>query len=542
MYGSVVTDHRHRTKASSPAIRATGPPVPISWREWLFPTKDFTQTGRVGISPNNRFLFWFDGLLVLALFLTATVTVFVVCILQTKPLDANGEFVEDDNFSQLSVRLLYDYLMDVIFLSDFFLGFFRAYREDHGRGRLVFDLREIQDKYMSKPGFTADFVSSIPYDWLVVIGTMADIRPHNLRFLRLIRLLRLHRGYRIVDQSAWYQQFTLRVDSRKLHMCQLAFGFLMVEHWASCWWVWLGKEEVLLDKRYTWVDRLEENGFVFNRSSEFDLYIVGLYWASTVSSSVGSGDIVPTNPHEAIFVALFQIMGGCLFAYAVSSLVGLYAALHALEESRGVAIDNVNEMLNELNRESAHVDIERIRSFVWQACDARQARARRRMAPGGALAQLSPQLRDEVLLAERQPWVEKFWFLAGASPRLATALCREAVWVTYAPGDHITLLYNQGMVVTRGVAATSDQVLVRGSILGVAGLATVASKSTCAGPSMLCLNFVEGLMLNSVVVDRIMQTEANKYELRRWRRAKARYGLVRWAREQQLGRVSGIAL
>ena len=163
--------------------------------------------------------------------------------------------------------------------------------------------------------------------------------------------------------------------------------------------------------RYTWIDRLEENGFVFNRNSNWDLYIVGLYWASTVSSSVGSGDIVPANPLEAIFVAFFQILGGCLFAYAVSSLVGSYSALRAQEDSRNSAVDAVNEMLRELKSESADLDYEKVRQFVWQAQDARAARARRRFAPGGALSQLSPQLRDEVLLAERKPWLDVVWFV-----------------------------------------------------------------------------------------------------------------------------------
>lgn len=45
---------------------------------------------------------------------------------------------------------------------------------------------------------------------------------------------------------------------------------------------------------------------------------------------------------------------------------------------------------------STHLPTEQVRAFVWQACDARAARTRRRFAPGGALAQLSPQLRDEV--------------------------------------------------------------------------------------------------------------------------------------------------
>jgi len=506
---------------------------PPNWASWLFPANEWKLNGNVGLSPSNWFVQWFDRLLVVALLLTATVTVFVVCIVMTRPLGQDGKFVDDDPFSKWSLRLFYDLSMDVIFLVDFILGFYRAYREDGGRGRMIYDLQEIQRKYVSSPGFTVELLSSIPYDLLVFIGNILGFQTHNMRFLRLIRLFRVQRGYRIINQSLWYQKFSLRVDSRKLHMAQLVFGLLMVEHWASCWWVWLGREEILLEqKRYTWVDRLEENGFIFNRNSELELYIVGLYWASTVSSSVGSGDIVPANPQEAMFVAIFQILGGILFAYAVSSLVGLYAALHASEESRGAAIDAVNEMLMELHRESASIDVEKIRMFVWQSCDARAARARRRLAPGGALAQLSPQLRDEVFLAERQPWINKIWFLRDSRPRLARALARDAKWVTYAPGDHVTLTPDQGLVVTRGVATTSDLVLVRGSTFGLDGLATQSNTvRKMKGPSMLCLNFVEALMLESSTVERNVRQEGDSYELKRFLRARVRYGLLRWARK-----------
>jgi hypothetical protein len=235
-----------------------------------------------------------------------------------------------------------------------------------------------------------------------------------------------------------------------------------------------------------------------------------------------------------MFVALFQILGGCLFAYAVSSLVGLYAALHANEEGRGAAIDAVNEMLAELRREHAEVDVEKIRNFVWQAGDARAARARRRLAPGGALAQLSPQLRDEVYVAERFPWMEQIWFLKGARPKLARSICREAKWVTYAPGDHVTLSLDVCIVITRGVATTRDHVLVRGSTLGIQGLATSRRpvSSALKPPTMLCFNFVEGLMFDSATVEKNIRSDGDPVEYKRWLKARTRYGLMRWAKEQ----------
>ena len=117
-----------------------------------------------------------------------------------------------------------------------------------------------------------------------------------MRFLRLLRLLRgtkktrrkklqltkkntVHRLNRILDSTPTFKSLMLRMDSRKLHMIRLVVVLLLIEHWAACIWVWIGREEVLLDKgRYTWIDRLTQNGFIFDPSSELDLYVVALYW------------------------------------------------------------------------------------------------------------------------------------------------------------------------------------------------------------------------------------------------------------------------
>lgn len=502
--------------------------------DWLPPSHD--GLGRIGISPHNRLVQAFDFILCLSLIYTATVAVFVVCVAMTQPAKpgrhhgtVTSQFSPTDHPIWSAVGTTIDSVLDAVFLTDFVLGFFRAFRLDGGRGRMVFELKEIRHLYVSHPAFVLDFLSSLPFPVMVlVLGTLFNLEAHSLRFLRLIRLMRVHRAYSIIDQSRTYQAFTLRVDSKKLHMAQLVMGLLLVEHWASCWWVWLGREEVLLNAdRYTWIDRLEENGFLFNRTSELELYIIGVYWASTVSTSVGSGDVVPANPQEAMFVAVFQILGGCMFAYAVSSLVGLYAALHVIEEGRGRAIDSVNEMLMELTQENSPVDVDKIRTFVWLACDARAARARRRLAPGGAMSQLSPQLRDEVFLAERQKWMDLIWFLKHIQPKLARVICREAKWVTYAPGDFVTLTTDQCVVFTRGVATTRHLVLVRGCVLGAEGLATVPRPGK--GPCFLCISFVEALMFESANVNRAVRSHGDKYEQKRLLKARARYGLLRWA-------------
>lgn len=90
----------------------------------------------------------FDWILCVSLMFTATFSVFVVCIWLTRPAHGDGggynvPFVDHiahkHNNYDLIIKLI-DLVLDCVFLADFVLGFFRAFRLDGGRGRMVFEL------------------------------------------------------------------------------------------------------------------------------------------------------------------------------------------------------------------------------------------------------------------------------------------------------------------------------------------------------------------------------------------------------------------
>lgn len=112
------------------------------------------------------------------------------------------------------------------------------------------------------------------------------------------------------------------------------------------------------------------------------------------------------------------------------------------------------------------------------------------------------------------------------------ALARESKWITYAPGDFVSLTSDQLVIITRGIATTNDRILVRGSTLGLAELATLKRGLVHKGKSFLCINFVEALLLESASVEKCVRNEGTPSEYKKFLRARAVYGLLRWSREK----------
>jgi hypothetical protein len=62
-------------------------------------------------------------------------------------------------------------------------------------------------------------------------------------------------------------------------------------------------------------------------------YLASLYWAAVTVSTVGYGDIVPSNNIE-MFICLFLLFSGvALYSYIVSTLSNLFSSVHQGDET-----------------------------------------------------------------------------------------------------------------------------------------------------------------------------------------------------------------
>jgi hypothetical protein len=59
----------------------------------------------------------------------------------------------------------------------------------------------------------------------------------------------------------------------------------------------------------------------------YKLYIWGYYWATTVATTIGFGDISPVDFREAIVVALVEVFGTMMMAYNISEVGSIITSI-----------------------------------------------------------------------------------------------------------------------------------------------------------------------------------------------------------------------
>jgi hypothetical protein len=56
-------------------------------------------------------------------------------------------------------------------------------------------------------------------------------------------------------------------------------------------------------------------------------YVVSVYWAAVTCTTVGYGDILPTNNYELLWAMMIIVFGVALFAYMLSDLSSKFMEL-----------------------------------------------------------------------------------------------------------------------------------------------------------------------------------------------------------------------
>lgn len=181
--------------------------------------------------------------------------------------------------------------------------------------------------------------------------------PHPICMLKLFRILRLLRMLRL---PRW-NLFLARWHSWGAFPYYLfdLFKFLVVStlacHWFACAWI-MAEDKVTGG----WGDYHSETSWLSNLLSQkgdpclpdathdpWCTYQLAAYWAMTTLTTVGYGDIVPTNMVEYSLCTAFMLLSGFVWAYVVGSVVSLLSNLDPAGDKFKHRMDEMNEMMNE---------------------------------------------------------------------------------------------------------------------------------------------------------------------------------------------------
>ncbi|CAL8141849.1 unnamed protein product [Orchesella dallaii] len=268
-------------------------------------------------------------------------------------------------------------IIDNILWIDILLKFFTAI-EISNRKTFCKSLRKIVKHYVCRPtGFIYDFIVAFPYD----LATGND--GTKLMMLRCFLSLKYF-------SDLWKLQDAVEVSTLKFKLTTSISFLLYLAHILACIFFWIScpQSENL--------ENCELNGWVYTFRIQFgklhtpplppgttpkdfnDLYhdpnpshwyIISLYWVMTVLTTVGFGDITPTNFQE-ITLAVFCIFFGSLF---LSIMLGnITTGLSSLSKAKRNFLGKVEKTLDYLKiiglSSVAHKTLSAYCNMTWNNC------------------------------------------------------------------------------------------------------------------------------------------------------------------------------
>jgi len=226
----------------------------------------------------------------------------------------------------------------ISFIIDVCFSFNTAYMEDE---RWVISRPKIAIRYL-QGWFWIDFPSSLPIEFIdsILEGDSASLGM--LRFLRLFRLLRLLRLLKLGEYIAALEiRFDLNLTF--LRICQMVLQLIFLAHILGCFWFYIASLTGIDHETVTWVSAYDDGSAIDAPPQK--QYLYSLYWALTTLTTVGYGDITPTNDPERLYSLFALLVGALVFGYMLSSIGSLVAAIDrqaALSEEK---MDEVKEYM-----------------------------------------------------------------------------------------------------------------------------------------------------------------------------------------------------
>lgn len=391
----------------------------------------------------SPFCSYWDRLVILALIFTCIITPYEVA------------FVES---VQLDVLFYTNRVVDLIFVCDLVLQFIIMYPLRSSKGTIwVSTPRLIAINYV-KTWLFVDIISVFPFDSLGLMLESGSTDFHKLRLLKVVRGLRLLKLMRVLRASRILKRWqnSLDVSQQRLQLIKLLTILFLASHWMACAFGLcgnMGKD----GEEDSWLEGENEKGFF----EPFDFYIASMHWSMMSLTSIGYGDISAQTMEERGFgVALVMIMG-TLWA----NVIGAFAAVATSLDQRRMQWNAVMDELNTVMKKwYLPQDIQvRLRQYFYARYDCGDMPQRLNVL----VEQMSPMLKQTVVLAVNEQWLPKVFFLNGTSEEFQFSIASSLSSKTYFTGEvfgESWMLY----ILFRGIVARQGhmQIYFHGAVWG----------------------------------------------------------------------------
>ncbi|KAL3790747.1 hypothetical protein HJC23_010026 [Cyclotella cryptica] len=200
-----------------------------------------------------------------------------------------------------SLELSYDlsfligYFFDILFITDMILRSSVYSFSTHADGKtiIISDRHEIRRKYMNSDKFKIDLFAILPFDIISVLSGKYHIL---FRLPKLVRVTQIQGVLSKLQDDLNVCMGINMTETKKSILLMIVFSLLLIV-WASSGWNAL---------------RLQENS------------IVSVYWAVTTLSTVGYGDVTPSNLVETCYALVVGAVGAVFTAAVVANVTSFF--------------------------------------------------------------------------------------------------------------------------------------------------------------------------------------------------------------------------
>jgi len=209
--------------------------------------------------------------------------------------------------------------VNMYFMADIVVSFMTGFRSQ--TGVLVMSASRIAKRY-SRGWLIPDILAGVPWEWLQGI---VPVSGSGLQITKMLRLLRIARLLRLVRSDIMTDRVKMIIEANPLlvfanGVARVLFILFGITHWAACIWYSIGDN----DKGPTWVKaHVEQN------ADRTERYMYSLYFTLTTMTTVGYGDITPTNYSEVCFASILLLVATVVFAALMGSLTDLIGNLNS---------------------------------------------------------------------------------------------------------------------------------------------------------------------------------------------------------------------